>query len=89
MLPPHPDYGACSYGGAKGTCKSTGAACDGYFRSGLCSGPSSVKCCLPSSHGACSYGGKQGVCQPTSGYCGGSYKSGLCPGFSSIKCCLP
>jgi len=88
---------SCFYGGIRGTCQATNAACTGTKRSGLgCA--SGNQCCLPppspttpppSSYGTCNYGGQNGVCQSTSTSCSGSYRSGLCPGNTSIKCCLP
>jgi len=64
-----------------GTCQNTANSCSSGYKSGLCPGPSNIKCC-PQSTSKCS-----GQCQDTSLSCGGSYVSGLCPGPANVKCC--
>jgi hypothetical protein len=64
-----------------GTCQNTANGCSSGYKSGMCPGPSNIKCC-PQSTPKCS-----GQCQDTSLSCGGSYVSGLCPGPANVKCC--
>jgi len=64
-----------------GTCQNTANSCPSGYKSGMCPGPSNIKCC-PQSTSRCS-----GQCQDTSLSCGGSYVSGLCPGPANVKCC--
>jgi hypothetical protein len=81
-------WGSCNSGGQTGTCQQDSSACaGGYYKSNLCPGPNSVRCCLR--WGSCSFGGQTGTCQDSGEACSGSYKSNLCPGPSSIRCCVP
>jgi len=74
-------YGSCKAHGLTGTC--TSSCSGGFTQAGLCPGPSSVRCCLPSK--ACSSGGRSGKCQVG---CGNTAVAGICPGDSSVTCCL-
>jgi len=64
-----------------GVCQNTGIKCSAGYKSGLCPGPSSIKCC-PMSTSSCS-----GQCQDTSLSCSTGYQTGKCPGAANIKCC--
>jgi len=64
-----------------GLCQNTATSCSSGYKSGLCPGPSNIKCC-PMSTPSCS-----GQCQDTSLSCGTGYQSGKCPGASNMKCC--
>jgi len=63
-----------------GACQNTAISCSSGYKSGLCPGPSNIKCCQMST--SCS-----GQCQDTSLSCSGSYVSGKCPGPANVKCC--
>jgi len=64
-----------------GVCQNTANSCSGGYQSGLCPGPSNIKCCKMSTS-SCS-----GQCQDTSLSCSTGYQTGKCPGPSNIKCC--
>jgi len=68
-------------GNCPGVCQNSGLSCSGTYKTGLCPGSSSYKCC-PMSTSSCS-----GQCQDNSLPCSGSYQSGKCPGGSNIQCC--
>jgi len=67
--------------GCGGVCQNTNTKCSSGYKSGLCPGPSNIKCC-PMSTSSCS-----GQCQDTSLSCGSGYQTGKCPGANNIKCC--
>nr|MCW1949277.1 hypothetical protein [Candidatus Shapirobacteria bacterium] len=83
------DSGCTSKGG---TCKYTTASCNGSFKSGLCTGPSNRKCCVPGGSGSVK---NDDGCTDIGGTCktgsctNGNFKPGLCTGSSSRKCCVP
>jgi len=64
-----------------GLCQNTATSCSSGYKTGLCPGPSNIKCC-PMSTPSCS-----GQCQDTSLSCGTGYQTGKCPGASNMKCC--
>jgi len=64
-----------------GLCQNTATKCSAGYKTGLCPGPSNIKCC-PMSTPSCS-----GQCQDTSLSCGNGYQTGKCPGPSNMKCC--
>jgi len=73
----------CWYNSQKGVCLDT-AKCTGTTKSGLCSGPSNIKCCLSNKCTISST--NDGTCiQSTS--CKSTPVSGKCFGASDIKCC--
>jgi hypothetical protein len=61
--------------------------CNGTIKSGLCSGPSNIKCCEPIEQSP----NCQGVCINTSTTkcLNGVLQTGKCSGASNIKCCKP
>jgi len=67
--------------GCGGVCQNTANKCSSGYKSGLCPGPSNIKCC-PMSTGSCA-----GQCQDTSLSCGTGYQTGKCPGPNNVKCC--
>jgi len=64
-----------------GLCQNTKNSCSSGYKTGLCPGPSNIKCC-PMSTPSCS-----GQCQDTSLSCSHGYQTGKCPGSSNMKCC--
>jgi len=68
-------------GTCAGTCQNTAYSCSSGYKSGMCPGSGSFKCC-PQPTPSCN-----GQCQDTSLPCSGSYVSGLCPGPAAVKCC--
>lgn len=87
----------CSYKGKSGTCQDMNHTnCSGQYKSGLCPGPSNVRCCLPNGSNSGSSSeyigqkcGNEGTCLDvnTSTCSNGSFATGLCPGPANIKCC--
>jgi GH24 family phage-related lysozyme (muramidase) len=76
----------CWYNGQKGVCIDTGSQTCSYgsLKSGLCAGPSAIKCCIGQ---ACTHtSSNDGTCMLSS-KCTTSTKSGRCPGSYDITCC--
>jgi GH24 family phage-related lysozyme (muramidase) len=72
--------------GKKGVCIDTSSqSCSyGTIKTGLCPGPSNIKCCVGQ---ACTHTSSgDGTCMQTS-KCTTSYKRGRCPGSYDITCC--
>ncbi|KAK7499203.1 hypothetical protein BaRGS_00009463 [Batillaria attramentaria] len=74
---------------AGGNCQTDSIRCSGSYRSGLCSGPTNRRCCIPSSGSDSRCTSRGGTCQDSSRTCGGYYKSGLCSGPATRRCCHP
>jgi hypothetical protein len=80
--------------GGKGTCKDLDvSSCTGDTPTGLCPGPTNVKCCMPKATaagvGEACNGGK-GTCKDLDvSSCAGDTPTGLCPGPTNVKCCMP
>jgi hypothetical protein len=77
-------------------CARAGGSCSyscsgGSFRSGLCPGGASYRCCVKSAPAPS--GGQSASCSRIGGSCsyscsGGTFHSGLCPGGAGYKCCV-
>lgn len=83
------EWAACTDGSKKGMCINTlTQSCTTSTVSGLCPGPSEVRCCLypaGATSSGCT-GAGVGVCTLQS-VCPTTAKSGLCPGPSQVMCC--
>lgn len=80
----------CQAQGQTGVCQTTSCA-SGNSVTGLCSGGTSFRCCLPNPPPptTCSAQGQLGQCGKVADCASGNVVSGLCPGDSTIRCCLP
>jgi uncharacterized protein YkwD len=73
------NWGACFSGGVQGVCQSTSNSCNGSYKSNLCPGDASIKCCLPPSSG----GGGGGGSTPQS--CGSSLETAALNALNSAR----
>ncbi|KAJ9449154.1 Endochitinase [Diplonema papillatum] len=80
---------SCYYQGSRGSCINVNSqGCRGTVRTGLCPGPSNIRCCDPVG-ATCSSGSSRGSCiNVNRAGCSGTLRSGLCPGPSNVRCCL-
>nr|XP_039262197.1 ankyrin repeat and protein kinase domain-containing protein 1-like isoform X1 [Styela clava] len=94
--PPAPNYKCTS---KSGTCLNWYEhTCVAGYRSGLCSGDSSIQCCLPcdtdcqkteAGYNDTACDSIHGICKDKSNYCSQQYIKGKCPGPGDRQCCPP
>ena len=76
----------CNINGTPGICTES-IKCTVSPTSGLCSGPSNIKCCPKNKIAqTCNINGTEGICTNVAN-CSTIPRSGLCSGAANIKCC--